>query len=139
MLCQCLFDVKVHDRYSSNIRVLVDMKEFKLVGLKSHDFHTLMQHLLPIAIWSILPKMFNMLLQGCACFLTRYVARWLMCRNWISYKMKLLKLCVCLSNYFHKHFWYNDPSYSVFSKRSEIIWPCLSKMDVHFLSDSWKF
>ena len=41
VMCQCLFDVKVPDGYSSNIRALVDMKELKLVGLKSHDCHTL--------------------------------------------------------------------------------------------------
>ena len=32
------------------------MEEFKLVGLKSHDYHTLMQQLLPIALRFILPK-----------------------------------------------------------------------------------
>ena len=75
VLCQYLFDVKVSDGYSSNIRALVDMKEFKLVGLKSHDCHTLIQHLLYIATIQSCPKMFDMLLQDCACFLTRYVAR----------------------------------------------------------------
>ena len=75
VLCQCLFDVKVPDGYSYNIRALVDMKELKLVVLKSYDFHILMQHLLSIAICSILQKMFDLLLQGCACFLTHYVAR----------------------------------------------------------------
>ena len=56
VLCQCLFDVKVPDGYSSNFRALVDMKELKLVGLESHDCHTLIQNLLPIAISSILSK-----------------------------------------------------------------------------------
>ena len=32
------------------------MENLKLVGLKSHDCHVLMQHLLPVAIRSILPK-----------------------------------------------------------------------------------
>ena len=32
------------------------MKDLKLVGLKSHDCHVLIQHLLPIAIRDILPK-----------------------------------------------------------------------------------
>ena len=75
VLCQCLFDVNVLDEYYSNIKALVDMKELKLVGLKSHNCHTLIQHLLPIAIQSILPKMFDMLLKGCACFLTSYIIR----------------------------------------------------------------
>ncbi|KOM28599.1 hypothetical protein LR48_Vigan553s002800 [Vigna angularis] len=30
------------------------MKDLKLVGLKSHDYHVLMQHLLPVAIRAIL-------------------------------------------------------------------------------------
>jgi len=32
------------------------MKELKLVGMKSHDCHALMQQLLPVAIRSILSK-----------------------------------------------------------------------------------
>ena len=32
------------------------MKDLKLVGLKSHDCHVLMQQLLPVAIRGILPK-----------------------------------------------------------------------------------
>ena len=43
-----------HD-YSSNIKSLVSMKDLKLVGLKSHDCHILMQQLLPVAIRGILP------------------------------------------------------------------------------------
>ena len=41
--------------YSSNIKSLVSMKDLKLVGLKSHDCHVLMQQLLPVAIRGILP------------------------------------------------------------------------------------
>ena len=55
VLCQCLFDVKLPDGYYSNIKALVDM-ELKLVRFKSHHCHTLIQHLLPISIWLILPK-----------------------------------------------------------------------------------
>ena len=42
--------------YSSNIKTLVSMTDLKLVGLKSHDCHVLMQQLLPVAIRGILPK-----------------------------------------------------------------------------------
>ena len=28
-------------------------------------------------------------------------------------------------------FWYNDPSHGAFGKRSQVMWPCLSKIDVH--------
>ncbi|KAL6347232.1 hypothetical protein AAG906_013668 [Vitis piasezkii] len=35
---------------------LLSMEELKLNGLKSHDYHALMQQLLPVAIRSVLPK-----------------------------------------------------------------------------------
>ncbi|XP_074323939.1 uncharacterized protein LOC141660855 [Apium graveolens] len=54
--CECLSGVKFPSGYSSNIKRLVLMQDLKLMGLKSHDCHVLMQHLLPIAIQGILPK-----------------------------------------------------------------------------------
>ncbi|XP_057453002.1 uncharacterized protein LOC130744857 [Lotus japonicus] len=53
--CECLEGIKVPQGYSSNIKRLVSMKDLKLNGLKSHDFHVLMQQLLPVAIRGILP------------------------------------------------------------------------------------
>lgn len=56
IFCQCLHGIKVPQGYSSNIKSLVSMQDLKLVGLKSHDCHVLMQQFLPIAICGILPK-----------------------------------------------------------------------------------
>ena len=47
--------MKVPQGYSSNISNLVSMQELKLVSLKSHDCHILMQQLLPVVIQGILP------------------------------------------------------------------------------------
>ncbi|RDX95618.1 hypothetical protein CR513_21834, partial [Mucuna pruriens] len=47
---------KVTQGYSSNFRKLISMQDLKLVGLKSHDYHVLMQQLLLVAIKEILPK-----------------------------------------------------------------------------------
>ncbi|XP_073153088.1 uncharacterized protein [Henckelia pumila] len=55
-LCNSLFGMKVPTGYSSNVKNMVSMKDLKLVGLKSHDYHTLMQQLFPIAIRDVLPK-----------------------------------------------------------------------------------
>ncbi|XP_073129688.1 uncharacterized protein [Henckelia pumila] len=55
-LCNSLSETKVPTGYSSNVKNLVSMKDMKLVGLKSHDYHTLMQQLLPVAIHGVLPK-----------------------------------------------------------------------------------
>ncbi|XP_050876301.1 uncharacterized protein LOC127080005 [Lathyrus oleraceus] len=54
--CEFLYGIKVPQGYSSNIKKLVSMKHLKLIGLKSHDCHVLMQQLLPVAIRGILPK-----------------------------------------------------------------------------------
>jgi len=55
-LCQCLRRVRVPQGYSSNIKSLVHLKDLKLVGLKSHDCHVLMQQLLFVVIRDILPN-----------------------------------------------------------------------------------
>jgi len=54
--CKCLRGVKVPQGYSSNIKSIVSMDDLKLLGLKSHDCHVLMQDLFPVAICGILPK-----------------------------------------------------------------------------------
>ena len=54
--CQCLWHMKVPQGYSSNIKSLVQVKDIKLVGLKSHDCKVLMQQLLVMAIQGILPN-----------------------------------------------------------------------------------
>ena len=53
--CECLQRVKVPSGYSSNISKLVSIKDLKLLGLKSHDCHVLMTHMIPVAIRGILP------------------------------------------------------------------------------------
>ncbi|XP_073133515.1 uncharacterized protein [Henckelia pumila] len=55
-LCNSLFETKVPTGYSSNVKNLVSMKVLKLVGLKSHNYHTFMQQLLPVVIRGVLPK-----------------------------------------------------------------------------------
>ena len=54
--CHCLCNVKFPQGYSSNIKSLVSVNDLKLVGLKSHDCHILMQQLLPVAVHGILPN-----------------------------------------------------------------------------------
>jgi len=54
--CKCLRGVKVPQGYSSNIKSLVSMEDLKLIGLKSHDCHVLIQDLLRVAIWNSTKK-----------------------------------------------------------------------------------
>ena len=54
IFCQCLQSLKTPQGYSSNIKSLVYVNDLKLFGLKSHDYHVLMQQLLPVSIRGIL-------------------------------------------------------------------------------------
>ena len=56
IVLQTLAYLKVPKDYCSNFKNLVSMEELKLSGLKSHDYHALIQQLLPVAIRSVLPK-----------------------------------------------------------------------------------
>ncbi|CAL9024675.1 unnamed protein product [Prunus brigantina] len=51
-VCNSLYGMKVPEGYSSNIKSLVSLQDSRLLGLKSHDCHTLMQQLLHVAIRS---------------------------------------------------------------------------------------
>ncbi|KAL6289176.1 hypothetical protein ACE6H2_006686 [Prunus campanulata] len=55
-VCNSFYGMKVPEGYSSNIKNLVSLKDSRLLGLKSHDCHTLIQQLLPVAIRSVLEK-----------------------------------------------------------------------------------
>ncbi|CAM8951857.1 unnamed protein product [Rhodiola kirilowii] len=69
ILCGCLKGVKVPYGYSSNIASLVSIKDLRLNGLKSHDYHVLIQQLLPIAIRGVLsPKVWSAVQRLCAIF-----------------------------------------------------------------------
>ena len=57
------------DGYSSNISRCIDTKKRKIFGLKSHDSHILMEHILPIAFRRYLPqKVVSMLIELCNYF-----------------------------------------------------------------------
>ncbi|XP_024198467.1 uncharacterized protein LOC112201787 [Rosa chinensis] len=56
IVCSSFFDMTVPVRFSSNVRSLVSIDDLRLVGLKSHDCHTVMQILLPVALRSVLEK-----------------------------------------------------------------------------------
>ncbi|XP_065855861.1 uncharacterized protein [Euphorbia lathyris] len=51
-----LKNMKVPDGYASNISRCVNLKERKIINLKSHDCHVLMQDILPIALRTCLPR-----------------------------------------------------------------------------------
>ncbi|KAK9936382.1 hypothetical protein M0R45_013227 [Rubus argutus] len=67
--CKRLYDFKGPDGYCSNIGKCISLEECKIIGLKSHDYHVLMQQLLPVALRGLLPKgPRNAILRLCAFF-----------------------------------------------------------------------
>ncbi|KAH9680378.1 hypothetical protein KPL71_026529 [Citrus sinensis] len=56
IFCKRLASLKLPDGYGSNIEKCISVDECKVVGLKSHDCHMLMQQLIPVALRGILPK-----------------------------------------------------------------------------------
>ncbi|XP_020262532.1 uncharacterized protein LOC109838506 [Asparagus officinalis] len=52
--CRFLKELKVPDGFSSNISQCVNLKERKILGLKSHDCHILLQCLIPVSINDVL-------------------------------------------------------------------------------------
>ncbi|KAM3264737.1 hypothetical protein P3L10_001731 [Capsicum annuum] len=54
-VCEWVDQLKMPDRYTSNLGRCVDMEHLKLFGMKSHDYHIFMQYLMPVA-FSALPK-----------------------------------------------------------------------------------
>ncbi|KAG8485220.1 hypothetical protein CXB51_021250 [Gossypium anomalum] len=56
VFCMVLKDIKVLDAYASNICRCVSLKDRRLYSLKSHDYHILMQDLLPVALRCCMSK-----------------------------------------------------------------------------------
>lgn len=56
IFCGVLKELKVPENYGSNISRCVQLEQHKIHGLKSHDYHILMQDLLKVAVRSALPK-----------------------------------------------------------------------------------
>nr|GEW27228.1 hypothetical protein [Tanacetum cinerariifolium] len=56
IFCETLYNIRVPQGYCSNFSSLVSLRDTKLIGLKSHDYHMLIQDFLPITIRSIMHK-----------------------------------------------------------------------------------
>ena len=69
IFCERLAHLKLPDGYSSNIGNCISLEECKIMGLKSHDCHVLLQQLLSVGLRRLLPKgPRNAIFQLCAFF-----------------------------------------------------------------------
>lgn len=56
LFCRFLKRIKFPDGYAANISRCVRVKQCKISGFKSHDFHVVMQHILPLISTRTLPR-----------------------------------------------------------------------------------
>jgi len=56
LFCEVLKGARFPDGYASNLHNKVRVDEKRLIGLKTHDCHIIMQDLLPLAIRGVLPE-----------------------------------------------------------------------------------
>ena len=64
-VCEWIFSLRLPDGYASNFAKCVDMENFQLSRLKSHDYHVFMEKLLPVVfrdfleepIWNAITEM----------------------------------------------------------------------------------
>ncbi|KAM6553906.1 hypothetical protein CsatB_014668 [Cannabis sativa] len=103
-VCNSFSKMKVPDGYSSNVRNLVCMEELKLMGMKSHDCHTLMQQLLPIAIRSVLPKKVRQTLTKVFIFFNQLCGKELEMKKLNSLHDDIVKTLCNLEKYFPPSF-----------------------------------
>lgn len=54
--CEFLKSIKFPDGYTANISQNVNVKDGRIIGLKSHDCHVLLQKLLPVGLRPFLKK-----------------------------------------------------------------------------------
>jgi hypothetical protein len=55
LFCKRLFDLRLPDGYSSNISKCISLADNRILNLKSHDCHVLIQQLLSVALRGLLP------------------------------------------------------------------------------------
>ena len=75
IFCQFLKSVQFQECYASNLSRNVIEEEGKIYGLKSHDCHILLQHILPIVVRHFLTKQIRDTLLELAQFFQKLTAR----------------------------------------------------------------
>jgi hypothetical protein len=77
----CMVDnIEVPYRYEPNIKWAVNLETGKLIGLKSHDYHILMERILPVMFLDVSVRGYGRYWLNLVSFINRYV-QWKSQRN----------------------------------------------------------
>jgi len=94
IFCCVLKEVKVPESYGSNVSRCVNLERHNFLGLKSHDFHILMQDLLKVAIRKVLPKEVARVLMELSSFFKMLCSKVIIVEDFESLDVKIaLILC----------------------------------------------
>ena len=93
-LCKFLAHLKVSDTFSSNISSCVDVLEKLIHRLKSHDHHVLLQDILLVAIYCLLPKEVCEPIIALGNFFKNLYSKCLLLKILISLRLNFLSYCV---------------------------------------------
>ncbi|XP_074364106.1 uncharacterized protein LOC141704842 [Apium graveolens] len=79
IVCSYLIGMKLPGGFCLNLKGIVSMDTLRLVGMKSHDCHTMLHHLLLIALRSILQKQARAHPEGCIAeaYIAEEAVQWL--------------------------------------------------------------
>ncbi|KAL5555316.1 hypothetical protein UlMin_037552 [Ulmus minor] len=73
--CRFVRSVKFPDGFASNLSKNVAQNDSRIVGLKSHDYHVIMQRLLPVGYWSLVNKTISSTIIELCTFFNQLCAR----------------------------------------------------------------
>lgn len=102
--CRRLYNLKVPDGFSSNIGKCVSVDDCKIMGLKSHDCHVLMQQLLPVALRGLLPKAPRNALLSLCLFFNRLCQRVIDGEKMIELEEEVVETLCLLERFFPPSF-----------------------------------
>lgn len=104
IFCRRLYELKLPDGYSSNIANCVSIEECKIIGLKSHDCHVLMQQLLSVALRNLLPNGPRKAIFRLCAFYNELCQRVLDKNNLEKLEMDIIETLCLLERYFPPSF-----------------------------------
>ncbi|XP_071714749.1 uncharacterized protein [Rutidosis leptorrhynchoides] len=102
--CKFIRQVKLPDGFGSNFKNKVIENYTKIAGLKSHDHHIMMQHLLPVGVRAYLDTSISTPIIELCLFFKQLCARTLMMSDMEDAKVKLINILCSLEQIFPPSF-----------------------------------
>ena len=106
LFCHTLHDLKVPTGYSSSFKHLVNLQNLEIKRLKSHDYHVIMQQLLPVLLLHAFSehKILRSVIQQICNFFNVLCSKTISADNIIAVKQRLVVAMCVLKKFFPPSF-----------------------------------